>query len=539
MKSISLLASLAAVSVVCLTASCSSKSDGGAGAAGSGAGGGSAGTSTGGDGTGGTGTGGKGTNTGGSGTGVAGSGDSTAGSPDVGAAGAGDTLPPAPAAIVCPDPDPFHPAATSVSVQGAVLTADAHWTADKTYLIFDDYALDNHVLTVDAGTVICMSNQAQLEVGRGGNSPGEIHLNGTAAKPVTITAFPSSTDPTKPDSPHQGLKFDTYQKSVISYTNIWYGGGSAYAFEMTDTARDDNTVDDPTKPLLIDHLTIGGVQSRGLRIGPEVGLDPASSIRFTGYSPPDGSSPAPDAMVEVNVFSEKSLTAVLEFDKPNVPKAAQKFRLVTGAPPSIIDKDAEFADPGVDLYYIEGNNLIISSQEQGDPAPTLTIDAGVTLHNSADIRVGDIHGGNLVLAGTAAKPVTITSAEDTPAAGDWEGIYFFPNMFDPAVSKITHAQILYAGNSQDDPMNATFHVEQCGDPDFAFGAILIGGTQPTYAGPAITNTLIAHSLSNGIAADTGANGVHCTTDYTAAALGNTFQDIAVKNILTATTACTP
>jgi hypothetical protein len=82
--------------------------------------------------------------------------------------------------------------------------------------------------------------------------------------------------------------------------------------------------------------------------------------------------------------------------------------------------------------------------------------------------------------------------------------------FDPTTSKIQHAQILYAGIN--DFLNASQHVAQCGVQ--LLGAILIGGTKPSgYAGPAISDTLIAHSLSNGIASDSGDDGTHLTTDF--------------------------
>lgn len=422
--------------------------------------------------------------------------------------------------IVCPDPNPFSPGPNSVSVQGTLLQSDEHWTADNVYLIFDDFKVTHHVLTIDPGTVICMSNTAQLFVGDGGPDPGEIHINGTAEAPVTITSFASSMDPNLPDYPHRGIKFDTYQQSTISYLNVWYGGGAQWAFELTNTARDDESMEQPTKPLLLDHVTIGGVRSKGLRIGPEAGIDAASSITLTDFAP-DPNSPAPDAVAELNYYAEKSVMAAFTYDKATIPPEAQKIRLVTSAPPLILDHDVEITDGGLP-YYTEFGPLSIDAENDQSSA-TLTIGPGVTMHMRGLINVGDAHEGNLVINGTAERPVVLTSAEPTPGPGDWGGILF--NVFDPTISKIEHAQILYGGLSN--PMDT--HVGRCGE-DFQ-GTLMIFGTGMPYDGPAISDTEIAFSPSSGIVSNASDSMVQLSTDYADPALNITFHDIAGEDLV--------
>ncbi|HEY5372662.1 MAG TPA: hypothetical protein VIK01_03210 [Polyangiaceae bacterium] len=534
MKSISLLACIAAASALCVSVSCSSSSDKGTGAAGnSAAGKGDSGPGEGGanPGAGGVSSGDAGTTSeAGAGTGEAGSGPGAAG------AGGGSTLPPAPKAVFCPEPDPISPKnANSVSVQDVVLMADAHWTADKVYLIGDDFKIEHHTLTVDAGTTICEFNGGKIYVGQG-IDPGEIHLNGTADKHITITGFASADDASKLDAPIGGIQFDTYEGSVLSYLDVWYGGpgggGASWAFELTDTAQGN----DKLTPLLVDHLTIGEVQSRGFRVGTPNGVAPKSSITFTGFAPHADSDPDFQYTANLNFYAEKSVASALTMYKDNIPAAVQRVQLQTAPEPLYLRTDIELTDIGLPYWYKDGS-LLISGPEDGTIA-TLTIDAGVTLHMGKQLQVGDQHEGNLVIAGTAAKPVTLTSAEEIPGPGDWEGIYFIGHFYDPTKSKISYLNLEYAG--LDLGSTSGLHVGRCGD-GFG-GAIQISSSDPggtgTYDGPSITHTHISHSQTYGIAADAGiAPAVSGTlsNDYTAAALGNTFTDCMLGD--TATAAC--
>ncbi len=518
MKSISWLACVAAASALCVSVSCTSsdkKTDDGSSGSGADAGtgtGASSGNSTGPGGA--TGEGGTTGSEGGT-TGEPG-GDTSSGAAG---SGGGTTLPPAPKAILCPESDPIHPKlANSVDVQGVTITADTHWTADKIYLIQDDFKVEGHTLTIDAGTVICMNNQAKIYVGEG-IDPGEIHINGTSAKHVVITAFPTADDATKVDAFHGGIKFDTYQGSSVSYLDVWYGGpggGSAsYAFELDDTAQGNDKV----TPLLLDHVTVGAVQSKGFRIGTPNGVDAKSTITFTGFAAHSASDPAFDTVTELNWYAEKSVGNALTMYKDNIPAEVQRARLITAAPPLYIEHDAEITDIGLPYYYKDGS-LIISGVDDDHPA-TLTIDAGITLHMGKQLQVGDKHEGDLVIAGTADKPVTITSAEDTPGPGDWEGLYFVGSFYSPTKSKVSYLKLEYAG--LDLGSTSGLHVGRCGDD--VGGAIQISSSHTAmYDGPSITHTSVSHSMTWGIATDSGSLSGAISIDYLATALGNTFTD---------------
>jgi hypothetical protein len=431
-----------------------------------------------------------------------------------------------PKPVFCPEADPFSPKnPNSVVISDVVLKEDTTWTSDKVYLIGDDFKIEGHTLTVEAGTTICLYQRGKIYVGEGVD-PGEIHLNGTAEKPIVITAPPSKQDPTKPDVFHGGIKFDTYEGSTMSYVNIWYGGpgggGASWAFELTDTAHG---TPDVKKPFLVVHLTVGAVQSKGVRVGTPLGVADGSSIRFTGFVPTDPDGPSLDAVARVNLMASKSFAKAFNFEGAPIPDGAKHVTLDPPAADGKISENADLVDFG--LPYLYKNQLIMEVQgPQDDPVgATLTIHEGVTLKMDGVLVVGTLSGtaqGNLVIAGTAAKPVILTSAQDTPASGDWEGLYFVGGQYDPAKSKIDNAQILYAGVDTSDPININYHVSRCGNN--AVGAVMITtGIGSPYDGPSITNTKIAHSASDGIVSDASTTGNYMQTNYNKPDV--TFDDI--------------
>ena len=454
--------------------------------------------------------------------------------PDSGGGGEADSgTAELPQPVFCPESNPFSPKnANSVLVNDVVLKEDQTWTADKVYLIGDDFKIQGHKLTVEAGTTICLYQKGRIFVGQG-IDPGEIHLNGTKGKPIVITAPASASDPTKPDVFHRGIQFDTYQASTLSNVHIWYGGpggGSAsWAFELTNMSAG---TPDPKKPLLVDHLVVGAVQSKGIRVGTDLGIADGSSIQFTGFAPPDSSGPALDAVAELDVGASKSFAKAWNMAGSTIPEGAKHVNLKIRQSEGKIQTDTDIVDFG--LPYVWRNALIMQvSGAQDDPVgPTLTIHEGVTLKMSGALIVGGTSGtanGNLVIAGTAAKPVVITSTAEAPSAGDWEGLYFVTDHYSTTKTKIDHAQILYAGVDNSNPQQVNRHVGRCGT-NFV-GAIMItgsGGTQ--YDGPSITNTKIAHSKSDGIVSDANNSGGFCKTDYSAAGLNVTLEDIAGQQL---------
>jgi hypothetical protein len=94
--------------------------------------------------------------------------------------------------------------------------------------------------------------------------------------------------------------------------------------------------------------------------------------------------------------------------------------------------------------------------------------------------------GALVANGTADEPIVFTSAEASPAAGDWYGIWF--GQVPAAGNRVTHARVEYAGGNSGSGSSAC-------NPGYNDAAIRIFGVP---GGAFVTNTTIAHSAGHGI-----------------------------------------
>ena len=173
--------------------------------------------------------------------------------------------------------------------------------------------------------------------------------------------------------------------------------------------------------------------------------------------------------------------------------------------------------------------MVVASLTLGDDSTgatartTLTVEAGVTVRmrkGAALTLQGDGRtkptNGSLVVAGTAAAPVTFTSDAASPAPGDWKGIWLEGGA--PADLKIEHAVIEYAG------LVAETRGYSCGVPggsgtDLANqGALVIASETPITAS-FVTATTFKDSASNGV--DRGWSGA--TVDFAA---GNQFVGVA-------------
>ena len=80
---------------------------------------------------------------------------------------------------------------------------------------------------------------------------------------------------------------------------------------------------------------------------------------------------------------------------------------------------------------------------------TLTIEAGSTLRFQPgfNIWVGDLTAAKIVAVGTASSPITFTSANTTPGAGDWVGIRFWDGTMNG--TKLAYANFDYCGSNDD------------------------------------------------------------------------------------------
>lgn len=131
-------------------------------------------------------------------------------------------------------------------------------------------------------------------------------------------------------------------------------------------------------------------------------------------------------------------------------------------------------------------------------APLLTLEAGVELR-FVPRAVLKIHSGTsgpakgaLAIRGTAAQPVTLTSAAATPVAGDWVGVWL--GGVPDARTSIEHAVIRFAGGVSG--ANSFGCPSPLSDDFSNAAAILFLGGAPASA--IVTNTVVEDSAAEGI-----------------------------------------
>jgi hypothetical protein len=378
--------------------------------------------------------------------------------------------------------------------------ADETWTADKSpHVVVNDVAITAK-LTIEPCAEVLLGSTRSLSVG----VTGSLVAEGSATKPIHIGA----RDPAKP------------------FARIWASGGGTIrlAYATVDGGGDpENSIVDvagmlhlqgvdqyqPTQPtLFVDHVTIAGSKSNGINMLDGAGFAPGSQELTVKGS----------AQYPVGMWA-RALGGLPSGKYSG--NAHDEILLDGGGGSHAIHEDTTMHNRGVPYRVgnsLSGNNAVLMVERQAPSSPglaTLTIEAGVKVRMKKYGTVyvqrftGDAPAqGALVVNGTAAEPVVFTSAEATPAAGDWYGIWF--GLVPAANNKFDHARVEFAGATSGSGSNA------CNPPTLDAAIRIFGLPSSAF----VTNTEIVNSARHGIdrgwASDT-------KTDFIAT---NTFTNVA-------------
>jgi hypothetical protein len=158
-------------------------------------------------------------------------------------------------------------------------------------------------------------------------------------------------------------------------------------------------------------------------------------------------------------------------------------------------------DRGVPIHFATDGVHVGGLAPSFVPDLTLTLEAGVVIRfakfGSGPTMVifgddGQTQDKNaaFIVKGTASKPVTLTSAEDNPAPGDWAGLWLLTSNR----SQVDNLIIEYAGG------DASVGPRNCGPPGVRHtAALLVGdGTDLQYIPPStlITNSTFRNNAGN-------------------------------------------
>ncbi|MFZ6177911.1 hypothetical protein [Nannocystis pusilla] len=376
------------------------------------------------------------------------------------------------------------------------------WTADGSPHIVTRFVSipDGATLTIEPCAEVRMQAEAALVFG---------HTSSTE-----VTTLKAEGEPERPirfvrdgSEPWSALVAYHPAQLFLAHATLEGGGSDGFLYNASLVLRGNSET--PTKKLArVDHVTVKDSLGTGVLAQWVSGFLPESTqLVVTGSGSEENPYP-----VRLGEHTLDSLP-----DGEYTGNRIDKIHLdAEGANSSGgLQEDGTMHDRGVPYHFgeFEGSRFSIGGPAQ--PLTTLTIEPGVQIEFLPGTALEIEHWtsetdpatGALVAVGTAEAPIVFTSAAETPAPGDWVGLWY--GSVPAAHNRLEHARVEYAGG-ECGCVGFT-----CTDADEA-SILFIEGVP---AGAFIQNTTIAHSGNHGIARGWLGGG----PDFSAS---NTFEDIA-------------
>lgn len=303
-----------------------------------------------------------------------------------------------------------------INIDGGFVTTTASWiNPGTTIVVTDDIRVEgtaSPILTLAPGTVMQFTTNQNLSVGYG--DPGQLIAVGTATAPIVLTSRAATPGPGDWDGVQ--LWNDTANGTKLGHLKLDYcGTPNGACIEIQGGVK--------TGFVSIDHVIIDhvGAQADGI-----AARGTTSSIPITNCTFPAGAIQAGRHAIAVEAPSFAAIGTGNTFNGAAIALGDGNIETTT-----------TWNNPGTPITVTE------SIQVQGASTPVLTLEAGMALRFAADkgIWVGYGDPGKLVVNGTAAAHVTMTSMASTPVAGDWQGIIVWNN----SQATLAYADIAYAG----------------------------------------------------------------------------------------------
>ena len=317
------------------------------------------------------------------------------------------------------------------------INSDETWEAGVDHSVSCDVVVRNGaVLTIEDGVSVYFDPETALRVGTSG-SAGDLVATGTTG----VTLSSNATTPAAGDwdgldlGPGVDDAVTDIEGLLIEYAG--FDGQALYLngsdFDLKDVEIDLSgghgvLVDDGSTPEF-DGVTITDCADDGIYIKTNSGIDSAGTSNFinNSISGCGGYPVSVDTEYAGEIDSSNALSGN-DYDY---------VRLWGG----VLSTDLTLAL--LDVDFLVDSTLKV----QDSTAPVLTIEDGVTVafESGQELWVGYGSTGGLYIDGSTTG-VTFTSAESSPAAGDWGGVSFSTNYFEGG-SLVTGLEIAYAGGN--------------------------------------------------------------------------------------------
>ena len=287
-------------------------------------------------------------------------------------------------------------------------------------------------------------------------APGaSINVTGTAAglDAVGTDGSPIRFVPLRPGMPWGSIEVTAPAVANLTDVTLSGGGTGPHASSAFGGASLVGNASDPARPvvLALKHVKITGSAGLGIFLR-SASFDPQSldlAITGSGWYPMYLGVASADT-VPSGTYTGNALDQIL----------LQSFDVASYDDTAPITSDVTIHDYGVPYRVgTAPSSIEVGDGVGGHPSASLTLAAGVHLlftpqgagGRSQILVTSQDNGGTsapqgaLIVQGTSAAPVVLDSAGDTPAPGDWQGLYF-SHLVDPRTS-IAYARILHAGGA--------------------------------------------------------------------------------------------
>lgn len=401
-------------------------------------------------------------------------------------------------ATVCPAKDPSAKT-TGPTVHEGEVTGAQTWTAEASpHVVKGELNVrEGAKLTIAPCAVVQLVEAAAINVAFPLTpNTGDLVAVGTEDQPIRIES-------------KEGARWNNVfvnAPGTARFAYVTFEGGGGGDESATIVARGDHEL--PRKPILtVDHVTIKSSRGAGIKVDGAAAFASGSrdlTITASGANNPTHPYPLEVGEAAVDGIPTGSYKGNAKDEiliQPEVVSGGGGFQ-----------EDTTMHNRGVP-YHVGKDRFGELHVGDGTHDPVLTIEAGVKLlfHKETVLGVeGHATGAAAIRAlGTASDPVVFTSAEPTPAAGDWRGFYFGNNV--SAKNTLEHVRIEYTGSD----CSCSLVTCSAGVSEYE-GAILLAEEPKEMF---LKDSVIAHGSGHGVVA--GYKGL--TLDWKQ---GNTFDDVA-------------
>jgi hypothetical protein len=364
----------------------------------------------------------------------------------------------------------------------------------------------NHpVLTIEPGVTVTFASNASLTIGMGQTAaaPGGLQAVGTAAAPIVLTSdaaspsagawggvyFSPTADPTSTLShavvKYGGQQFTPLLNQPVDLGSIYVDAGMASPLSTSTPLH-----------ILLSNLTVSNNGGSGIVFfGPYAGFAASSgALTITDWA--SGGYPI---VIDANSADTLPTTLTTGSGQQGAIGIIQEDQNRNGGGTDILIHNETW--PSIPIPYAvdasdysnttNGCGLVVDGT--ANATITLTIAAPNTVEfqkptgggagGACGIYVSQNHsGGRLIANGTASAPIVFTSAQASPAPGDWAGVAVAsdPASADFGTTSFAYCKFQFASGTSPGGTSELYFD--------GFPACLPGGGGPGTAGPPVTNS---------------------------------------------------